>query len=243
VSERIVTDLVASGVRPDMIRVVPNGIDVESVRRLATEPPAVVGSPTLRTVVAAGRLSREKGFDLLIRAHGLLRDVGTVPHRIVLLGDGPDREKLIDLANSLGVADSVIFAGFRANPLPDIASADLLCIPSRYEGFPLVPLEALALGVPMIASPGGGELLAQGPYGIIVPAESPESLASAIDQHLRNPAPLRSLAERGPDRAREFEWHAVAARHLAWMRQLAEMRTAFEDRVAGNYVAPATNDP
>jgi glycosyltransferase involved in cell wall biosynthesis len=221
VSERIVTDLVSAGVPPEVIRVVPNGIDVDAVQRLANQPPAVVRSPTRRTVVAAGRLSREKGFDLLIRAHGLLRDVGAVPHRIVLLGDGPDRTKLADLADSLGVGDSVVFAGFQANPLPDIASADLLCMPSRYEGFPLVLLEALALGVPVIASPSGGELLAEGSYGIIVPTESPESLASAIDQHLRNPAPLRTLAERGPERARGYDWATVATYHLAWLRDLA----------------------
>jgi glycosyltransferase involved in cell wall biosynthesis len=222
VSERIVADLVSAGVSPDVIRVIPNGIDVDTVRDLAKQSPAVVRSPRERTVIAAGRLSREKGLDVLIKAHGLLRDVGTVPHRIVLLGDGPDRAKLAHLAQSLGVGDSVVFAGFQTNPLPDIASADLLCMPSRYEGFPLVLLEALALGVPVIASPSGGELLAEGSYGIIVPTESPESLASAIEQHLRDPAPLRTLAERGPERVREYDWATVAAHHLVWLRELAD---------------------
>ena len=221
VSDRIVTDLVSAGVPADVIRVVPNGIDIDTVRRLANEAPAVARSPTSRTVVAVGRLSQEKGFDLLIRAHGLLRDAGAVSHRIVLLGDGPDRDKLANLADRLGVGESVVFAGFVANPLPDIASADLLCMPSRYEGFPLVLLEALALGVPVIASPSGGELLDEGSYGIVVPSESPECLASAIAQHLRNPAPLRTLAARGPERLRGYDWATVAAHHLAWLRELA----------------------
>jgi glycosyltransferase involved in cell wall biosynthesis len=225
VSEGIVTDLISAGVSPEIIRVVPNGVDVDTVQRLANQPPAVIRTPRQRTVVAAGRLSREKGFDLLIRAHGLLRDVGAVPHRIVILGDGPDRAKLVDLADSLGVGDSVVFAGFQANPLPDIASADLLCMPSRYEGFPLVLLEALALAVPVIASPSGRELLADGAYGSIVPTESPESLAFAIDQHLRNPAPLRTLAERGPERVRGYDWAIVAANHLAWLREVAGCAT------------------
>jgi glycosyltransferase involved in cell wall biosynthesis len=221
VSDRIVTDLVSAGVSPELIRVVPNGIDVDTVRQLANQPPAVVRSSSRRTVLAVGRLSREKGFDLLIRAHRLLCDIGTVPHRIVLLGDGPDRAKLANLADSLGVGDSVVFAGFQTNPLPDIASADVLCMPSRYEGFPLVLLEALALGVPVIASPSGGELLAEGSYGVIVPAESPESLASAIDEHLRDPARLCTLAERGPDRVREYDLATIAAHHLVWLRELA----------------------
>jgi glycosyltransferase involved in cell wall biosynthesis len=221
VSESIVADLVESGVPAQLIRVVPNGIDVETVRRLANQPSAVPPAPGRRTVVAAGRLSRAKGFDLLIRAHGLLRDADAVPHRIVILGDGPERGKLVDLAESLEVRDSVVFAGFQANPLPDIASADLLCMPSRYEGFPLVLLEALALGVPVIASPSGRDLLDEGAYGIIVPAESPESLAGAIDAHLRNPVPLRTLAERGPDQARRYDWASVARQHLDWLVELA----------------------
>jgi glycosyltransferase involved in cell wall biosynthesis len=221
VSERIVADLVASGVPPQVIRVVPNGIDVDSVRRLANQPPAVAPSVTCRTVVAAGRLSREKGFDLLIRAHSLLHDAGSVAHRIVLLGDGPDRAKLEELAGTLGVRDSVLFAGFQPNPLPDIASADLLCMPSRYEGFPLVLLEALALGIPVIASPSGRDLLDEGAYGIVVPAESPECLAAAIDRHLRDPLPLRTLAERGPEHARRYDWSAIATQHLAWLCELA----------------------
>jgi hypothetical protein len=94
-------------------------------------------------------------------------------------------------------------------------------MPPRYEGFPLVLLEALALGVPVIASPSGRDLLDEGAYGIIVPAESPENLASAIERHPRDLLSLRTLAERGPEHARRYNWTAVATRHLAWLGELA----------------------
>ena len=92
---------------------------------------------------------------------------------------------LTELADNLGVRDSVLFPGFPGQPLPNIAAADLLCMPPRYEGFPLVLLEALALGVPVIASPSDRDLLDEGAYGIIVPGESPKNLASAIGRHPR----------------------------------------------------------
>jgi glycosyltransferase involved in cell wall biosynthesis len=64
-------------------------------------------------------------------------------------------------------------------------------------------------------------LLDEGRYGVIVPAESPESLAAAIDQHLRDPCPLQRLAALGPDRARAYDWTTIAARHVAWLRDVS----------------------
>jgi glycosyltransferase involved in cell wall biosynthesis len=104
-------------------------------------------------LVAAGRFVRQKGFDLLIEAMALARS-----HRfhLTLLGDGPLRVSLMDLARSRGLGDRIEFAGFQPNPYPYLARADAFVLSSRYEGFPNVVLEALACGTPVIALPAPG---------------------------------------------------------------------------------------
>jgi glycosyltransferase involved in cell wall biosynthesis/O-antigen/teichoic acid export membrane protein len=230
VSSRLVPELEANGVSPRTTRVIPNGIDSDRVRALArARAPEANGDRA--TVAAAGRLSPEKGFDLLLRAHAQVRQAG-VAHRLLILGDGPERPRLLALVRALGVDDSVELAGFRANPFPDLAAADLFCLPSRYEGFPLALLEALALGLPIVSTDCGKELLADGRYGQVVTSESATELAAAIEGHLRDPERLRAIARRGPDRAREFGWPQITSQY---QRFLVEMREA-----AGNGDGPAS---
>jgi glycosyltransferase involved in cell wall biosynthesis len=105
-------------------------------------------------LIAAGRLSSEKGFDLLIEAIALCNDAR---YRLILLGDGPLRKDLIGQAVMNRVADQVRFIGFQKNLYPYLANSDLFVLSSRFDGFPNVVLEALACGTPVIAlpSPGG----------------------------------------------------------------------------------------
>jgi glycosyltransferase involved in cell wall biosynthesis/O-antigen/teichoic acid export membrane protein len=220
VSSRLLPELLATGVREHTLRVIPNGIDTNRVIALArqpSQPPAREGA----TIVASGRLSHEKGFDLLIRAHDRVQRAG-VAHRLVVLGEGPERINLLRLVQELGVDDTVELPGFRENPFPDIVAADLFCLPSRYEGFPLALLEALALGVPIVASECGNELLADGRYGDIVAIESVDELASAIERHFREPERLRAAALQGPRLARGFAWPRIAEEYR---RFFAEMQT------------------
>lgn len=127
VSPTVVPQLLMIGVRQQRIRVIPNGIDVDGVRALAMQP-AKVTPPDRVTVIAAGRLSTEKGFDLLIRAHAQVRHAG-VDHCVVILGEGPERASLLALARSLRISDSVKLPGFQINPFAEIAVADLFCLP------------------------------------------------------------------------------------------------------------------
>ena len=163
---------------PSKAVVIHNPVDIERIRRLSAEvistdddPPAL-HSDAGPHVVGAGRLSHEKGFDLLIEALALCDDGGP---RLTLLGKGPLRPALEELARQRGVAHRVRFAGFQKNPYPFFARADAFVLSSRCEGFPNAVLEALACGTSVIAMPcpGGVAEIAELAGGVL--------LASAVD--------------------------------------------------------------
>ena len=187
---------------PGKAVVIHNPVDIERIRRLAAATISTQhvfpssnfdGAPHL---VAAGRLSHEKGFDLLIEALALCD--GARP-RLTLLGEGPLRTALEQLAKQRGVADRVRFVGFRKNPYPFFAQADAFVLSSRYEGFPNVMLEALACGTPVIATPapGGVAEIAKLAGGVLLAsAVNAESLSVAIERFFggeENIGPIRLM--------------------------------------------------
>ena len=98
-----------------------------------------------------GRLSEEKGFERLLVAHRHLLDRG-IRHRLVLVGDGPDGSFLRRMASALGLTDTVIFAGYQANPYPYMCRSRFLVNSSFTEGLPVIAMEALSLGKPIVAT-------------------------------------------------------------------------------------------
>lgn len=96
--------------------------------------------------------------------------------------------------------------------------------PSRYEGFPLVLLKALVLGIPIVASECGSELLGDGDYGHLVATGSVEDLANAVEWHLRAPERLRTMARQGPQRARRFAWSQIADDYRSFLADVPQQR-------------------
>jgi glycosyltransferase involved in cell wall biosynthesis len=133
-------------------------------------------------VVAAGRLSREKGFDVLLDAMAIA--VKRIPSlQLTILGAGPLELELKKQACELGLTGAVRFLGFQSNPWPHMRHADLFVLSSRYEGLPNALLEALALGTPVVASdcPGAIREIQAGNDSVrLVPPEDPVSLANAM---------------------------------------------------------------
>ena len=207
-------ELASLGVPRTTIRTVPNGIDFARIEQLAAED---LPGPDddLPLVVAAGRLAPEKGYEVLIEAHGLARD--RVPHRLMIFGQGPERERLEALIRELGVEDTASLAGYVPNHYPWIRRASLLCLSSYHEGMPLVLIEALSLGTPVVAtrcSEGVAELLREGELGALVEPGSPHALAEGIAAHLERPEEMRARAVRAGDSAREtWSIETCAARH------------------------------
>jgi glycosyltransferase involved in cell wall biosynthesis len=190
VTAALAADEVAMGIDVRRVHVVPNAVDVERLRRLAAAEPVPPEEPP--NVLGFGRLSSEKGFDLLVRAHAELLGRG-VEHRLEVIGHGPEHEPLLRLAAELGVADSCSLPGFVENPFPRLARAAALVLPSRHEGQPLVLLEALALEVPVLASRSAGAADLLGADELFA-AESVPALVAALERHLKDPGPLRKAA-------------------------------------------------
>lgn len=144
----------------------------------------VIKKPTL---IAIGRMSYEKGFDLLIRAHAKILQ-RSIDHNLVILGSGPLGDKLRDLSTHLGVNSSVFMPGYINNPYPLLRHTTAFVLSSRYEGFGAVVFEALLLGTPVVATACGGpsEILSDGENGILVLPEDIESLAEGMYKILSN---------------------------------------------------------
>jgi glycosyltransferase involved in cell wall biosynthesis len=175
--EDIAGDLAKLGIDTPM-SVIGNPVDVEEVNRLAADSVTLPGSPAL---LAVGRLSRQKGFDLLLPAFArLLRDA-TRAH-LTIVGTGPDEDALRRQAGELGLGERVTFRGFVQNPYPLMRAADLYVLSSRYEGFPNVALEALACGTPIVATacPGVEALVLPGVNGWLAPIEDVAGFAEAL---------------------------------------------------------------
>ena len=194
--------LAARGVDPARIRIQHNPASPFAV------PPAgeisraacalgVAGEPV---VLCVGRLSREKGHADLLQALALLRQTEGAPSfRLVLVGDGRERERLVRLAARLDLSGSVIFAGHQTNVRPYYAMATLLVLPSHTEGSPNVVLEALSAGLPVVATDVGGvpEILDHERTGLIVPPRHPAAMAAAIRRLLKDQALRGRLGRSG----------------------------------------------
>lgn len=139
------------------LQVIPNGIELESSASFTPARLTELGlAAGRRALLFVGRLNRQKGLDWLIR--DVLPDLlAALPeHDLVLVGDGPERQELIGLADSGGIASRVHFVGWRPDVPAIMAAADVLLLPSRYEGMPNVVLEAMAMGLPIVATRAEG---------------------------------------------------------------------------------------
>jgi glycosyltransferase involved in cell wall biosynthesis len=171
--------------------------DVTALRR-RLELPA-----DARVILSVGRLSTEKGHaDLFAAVRLLLRDRPQRTIRLILVGDGIERPTLERAAAAPDLASSVIFAGHCSNVWPYYSLADVLALPSHSEGSPNVLLEAMAAGVPIVASKVGGvpETVEDGSSALLVPASEPAALASALARVLEDPALAARLASSASER-------------------------------------------
>ncbi len=184
------------GVRPADYEI--PGARVAAARDSLGAPP---GAPLL---VAAGRLHEQKRFDVLLEAFAAVRR-GAPAARLAVVGTGSLRGELEARAAALGVADGVLFAGFRAD-VPDVlAAADVFVLSSDDEGLPMVVIEAMAAGRPVVATRVGAveDLVEDGVTGCIVPRRDPTALAEALSGLLRDAAAARAMGEAGRARVRE----------------------------------------
>lgn len=216
VSRPLVERLTAEGVTPTRIHLVPNAIATpmslsreEARRKLGlSEAGFVVGW--------VGRLSREKGLDVMLKALAL----SDPDSHLSIIGEGPERSSLRRLADEEGIASRVKFHGEVANAASLMNAFDTLVISSRTEGTPISLLEAMALGVPIVATKVGGiPDVVSDSEAIIVPAEDPRAIAAALSEMRSNPSAARKRA--GAARSRVHSAYGVR-------RWMADIGAAYE---------------
>jgi glycosyltransferase involved in cell wall biosynthesis len=202
VTQDIADELAGRHIVPrNKLEVLANGIDVqpfleanyrEEIRRSLAIP---ADAPVLGTV---GRLNEIKCQDLLIRAFARLH-AENPKARLLLVGDGPLRGSLEQLAAELRVDNAIHFAGYQLHPERYLHAMDVFALTSRTEGMPLAMLEAWAAGLPVIASAVGGipALIQHGRNGLLFPRGDEVKLASMLCQLIRDPGQALSLGEAG----------------------------------------------
>lgn len=184
-----VSSSVAASIGRDVV-VIPNPVDAREIRTLSNEYEVPLAGGF--DICAIGKLTPYKGYDVLLEAVGRAGPrLGKWSLRIV--GDGPQRPALERAARRLGIDEQISFLGFVENPYPELRASSLFVQPSRFEGFGVTIVEALALRVPVVATASGGpeDVLDGGRYGLLVPPGDADALAAAIlrvavDEELRN---------------------------------------------------------
>ncbi len=207
----------------EKIRVIYNPYEINTIIKKGREKPPqwyvdILEKPTLITL---GRMMNEKGFDILIRAHAKTLQRG-ISHSLVIVGSGRLQCELGDLANRLGVGDSVFMPGYVLNPYPLVKNATAFVLSSRYEGLSGVIIEALALGTPVVATACGGptEVLSEGGCGILVPPEDVSALADGMAKILSDRGLREKFSKSGIERAK---WFSPENRVPQWEDLLTEV--------------------
>ena len=162
-------------------------------------------------MLGVGRLTAQKDLATLIRAFPIVRR--EIPARLLILGEGKDRQSLEELVASLDLSGEVALPGAVPNAMAYMKRAAVLALSSRWEGFPGVLIEALAVGTPVVSTDcpsGPAEILDGGRFGPLVPVGDAEALVAAILKTLDEPLPPDVLIARG----RSFSADRVAAEYL-----------------------------
>ncbi|MDG9667600.1 glycosyltransferase [Hahella sp. CR1] len=216
VSGGVARDLIETeSLRPKDIVVAPNPVLTAKVLTMMDEPASHpwLQDPAIRVVVAVGRLSHQKGFDTLIRAFAQVADIANL--KLVIFGEGELREELSALVSQLQLTEKVDLPGYAANPLAEMKAADLFVLSSRFEGSPNVLVEAMATGVPVLATncpSGPDEILDQGRLAPLVPVDDVNAMAQALRKCMEHPsdnAELKNRADRYRDALSAQAYSAV----------------------------------
>jgi len=223
-SHGVARDLTSAfGIDPQQIRVLANPVDLDRVRAAAAEPidERVLPPGDAPLIVAAGRLAEAKNYPLMIDAFAAVRQ--HVPARLCILGQGELEGDLRALIAARGLSDAVTLAGFQSNPWKYIARAQLFLLTSRYEGFGNVLIEAMACGVPVVATASAGtrDIVDHQVDGMLVDVHSPTAVAASVIAIVESPARRAAMARAARNAADRFAVGHVLARYEQVLELLA----------------------
>lgn len=212
-------------IRPEKVKLLNTAVISDELLAAAEEVPSMpwLADRDLRrpVLIAAGRLVKDKGFHVLLHSFVKVREAS--PCRLVILGTGPEQSRLQELARELGIGDDVLLPGFVNNPASCFSRASVFVLSSRYETLPTVLIEALACGLPVVATPCTGvrEILAGGKFGTILGSSEPEEMAAGIVAALGQVADRDALRARG----REYSVQRAVANYLSLIEEVKADRS------------------
>lgn len=183
--------------------VIYNGIDLAHVRRSAHS--SIPYQKDCPWIVTAARLHEQKDLPTLLRAFKQVRAVKII--KLFIVGDGPLKDSVTRWAIEVGIERDVEMTGFQKNPFPYIARADVFVLSSLYEGFGNVIVEAMALGVPVVATDcpsGPGEIIRDGENGFLVTVGDHDAMAARCLELLDHDDLAKRIAQRGQERSEDF---------------------------------------
>jgi sugar transferase (PEP-CTERM/EpsH1 system associated) len=222
----------AVGVEAKKIRQIYNGVDTERFRPVAARAPGVLpvalaGSGKI-VFATVGRIAAVKNQELLVRAFAALvnsKPDGRARLRLAVVGDGPLRARVVELARELGVEEQCWFPGARDDVAAILASIDVFVLPSLNEGISNTVLEAMASARPVVATDVGGnpELVEHAKTGLLVPSGDVHALAAALEHYCEREALIREHGEAGRRRASE---------RFSLVRMLDDYRNLYEEALA-----------
>ncbi|AOY60124.1 glycosyltransferase [Desulfococcus multivorans] len=217
VSDGIKTDLVHNFSLPDqLISVIHNPIDIEKIKLAGISSPEISGNYPNKplTIISAGRLVPQKAFHELIKAFEKVRE--HVPALLLIFGEGPLRTELEQQVRSLNLEKYVKLPGFTNNLWSEMAKATIYASSSHWEGFHLTLTEAMACGIPVVATDcdyGPREIITHGKNGLVTPVGDVEALAKQIIELLCSDKRRRKLANEGLTRSYDFDSRVIAKKY------------------------------
>jgi glycosyltransferase involved in cell wall biosynthesis len=249
VSEAQAEKVLRAGVKTDRVRVIANAVDMDRFSnpddRFRAKLARYFRQPRTRIIGAAGRLSPEKGFDVLLAAaETVLQRDPTVG--FIIFGEGPCRQALLRQINAAGLTGQVVLAGFRADLERFLPYFDLLALPSHTEGLPNVVLEAFAAGVPVAATAVGGtpEVVEDGVSGYLVPPGDSLALADRISDALRAGDQLQAMGAKGRLRVREeFSFATQCEQYTALFDELCPQSEVADTPASAEKPTPSPTVP
>ena len=198
------------------IEVIPNGIDLRKFENLDRQRSREkLGIKDEFLIMTVGRLEKVKGIEYLIQAVNIPNSKFQIPNsKLLIIGDGSERENLENLAKKLNLKERIKFLGEIPNEkIPThLAAADCFVLPSVKEGFGIVLLEAMAAGIPIIATKVGGvpDLIEHGKTGILVESRSPQKITEAIYRIYSNPELPKNLTKNARNNLEKYNWQNIA---------------------------------
>jgi glycosyltransferase involved in cell wall biosynthesis len=210
------------GIPIEKITVIPNGIDASAFSPKLSRPAGWPQISPVPVIGAVGRLSPEKGQALLLEALSILRQQGK-PFHAIMIGEGASRAELFQKTRDLQLEGQVSWVGKQTNIGEWLPFLDIFVLPSHWEGISLALLEAMAAGLPVVATRVGGnpEVVMEGTTGLLTQPNDPLQLADAIRTLIEKPALRQSMGQLGKVRCQEnFHIDVIVSRFAGFYRQI-----------------------